>query len=182
LLYLEFRDGVNEYVFKSATSQDLDTAFEESRGFIILQALNNIKNHPVTGIGFGVSHSETHDFNVDIDPVTGLPVGAATEKANLPLAVLEETGAVGVFFFAMFFLPFLSIVANSQNIAVAWAALTVVCTNISEMTFFSMGGFGTYTWLICALAVGLASLSPYRKKLKHRAPCRTPTTPLTPAS
>lgn len=162
VLYGDFRDGVKEYVFKSATFQALDTAFEESRGFIFLQAVKNFENHPITGIGFGVSYSETHGFNIDTDPMTGLPVGAPTEKANLIIAVLEETGVVGMIAFAAFFLPFLRVIANSNDIAMAWAALTAVCTNISEVTFFSMGGFGTYTWIICALAVALAPLR-YRR-------------------
>jgi len=167
VLYTEFREGIDEYVFKSATSQGLDTAFEESRGFIILQAINNIENHPIKGIGFGISNSETHDFNIDVDPITGLPVSAPTEKANLLIAVLEETGIVGMVAFAAFFFSFLRVIANSGSIALAWAALTAVCTNISEMTFFSMGGFGTYTWIICALAMALAP-SRYRHSRRRR--------------
>lgn len=156
ILFTEFRGGIQEYVFKSASSENLGTAFEESRGFIILQAINNIENHPITGIGFGVSGSETHEFNIEIDTTTGLPVGAPTEKANLIIAVLEETGIVGSIAFFIFFLSFLRAIANSANTALAWAALTAVSTNVSEVTFFSMGGFGTYIWIICALALALA--------------------------
>ena len=147
------RDDIEDYIFKSATSQELGAAFEESRGFIILQAINNIENHPITGIGFGVANSESHDFNLEIDPITGLPIGAPTEKANLIIAILEETGIIGLIAFAAFFLPFLRVIANSGNIALALAAFTSICTNISEMTFFSMGGAGAYTWIICAIAI-----------------------------
>ena len=174
MLYTEFRKEFDEYIFKSASSQSIDTAFEESRGFIIFQALNNIENHPITGIGFGVANSETHDFNIDISPITGLPVGAATEKANLIIAVLEETGIVGLMFFALFFLPFLRVIANSGSIALAWAALTAVCTNISEMSFFSMGGFGTYTWIICALAMVLAPPQYLHTRRRWSGPSPTP--------
>jgi hypothetical protein len=156
ILFTGFRGGIQEYVFKSASSENLVTAFEESRGFIILQAINNIENHPITGIGFGVSSSETHEFNIEVDTTTGLPVGAPTEKANLVIAVLEESGIVGSVAFFIFFLSFLRAIANSTNIALAWAALTAVGTNISEVTFFAMGGLGTYIWIICALAVVLA--------------------------
>ncbi len=158
VLYTELRSDIEDYIFKSATSQELGAAFEESRGFIILQALNNIENHPVTGIGFGVANSESHNFNLEIDPVTGLPIGAPTEKANLIIAIIEETGIIGFIAFAVFFLSFLRVISNSGNIALAWAAITSICTNISEMTFFSMGGAGVYTWIICAVAIALAPL------------------------
>ena len=161
VLYTQLRSDIDEYIFKSATSQELGVAFEESRGFIILQAINNIENHPVTGIGFGIASSESHDFNLEIDSVTGLPIGAPTEKANLIIAVIEETGIIGFIAFAVFFLSFLRVIANGGNIALAWAAITSICTNISEMTFFSMGGAGVYTWIICAIAIALVP-SQYR--------------------
>lgn len=176
VLFTEFREGIEDYVFKSAASQRLDTAFEESRGFIILQAINNIENHPITGIGFGVANSETHEFNVDVDPITGLPVSAPTEKANLLIAVIEETGIVGAIAFAAFFLPVLRIIANSGSISLAWAALTAVSSNISEMTFFSMGGFGTYTWIICGLAMTLAA-SQYRCARRRKCEPHVPVHP-----
>jgi hypothetical protein len=156
VLYTQLRGAIDDYIFKSATSHELGAAFEESRGFIILQAINNIENHPVTGIGFGIANSESHDFNLEIDSVTGLPIGAPTEKANLIIAIIEETGIIGFIAFAAFFLSFLRVIANSGNIALAWTAITSICTNISEMTFFSMGGAGVYTWIICAIAMALA--------------------------
>lgn len=153
LIFKKFQPFISEFIFKSSTSQDLGVAFEESRGFIILQALNNIRDHPVAGIGFGVANSESHEFNIQLDPLTGLPIGAPTEKANLIIAVLEETGIIGLIIFSVFFLSFLRAIANSENVALASAALTSICTNISEMTFFSMGGAGAYTWIICAIAI-----------------------------
>ncbi len=170
-----WQDEINEYIFKSASSNELGEAFEMSRGFLILQGIENFKAHPVTGIGFGVSRSETHEFNVDVDPVTGFPVGAATEKANLAIAVLEETGLVGSFFFGIFFFMFLRTIANSANIAIAWAALTAVCTNISEMTFFSMNGFGVYIWIICAIAIARSAST---TATQQRTVPRTANTPV----
>ncbi len=167
MLYTQLRVDIEEYIFKSATSQELGVAFGESRGFIILQAINNIENHPVTGIGFGIANSESHEFILEIDAVTGLPIGAPTEKANLIIAVVEETGIIGLSAFAVFFLSFLRVIAKSRNIALAWAAITSICTNISEMTFFSMGGAGVYTWIICAIAIAFAPLQyRYSKNVK----------------
>lgn len=156
LLYSQFRDEVARYLFKSATVQSLDIAYEESRGFIIHQAIGNFVNHPVAGIGFGIANSETHDFNIKIDPLTGLPIGAPTEKANLIIAVLEETGVVGLAVFCVFLFLLLRLIANGSNVGLSWAALTAVCTNVSETTFFSMGGFGTFIWIICATSIVVA--------------------------
>jgi hypothetical protein len=169
-IYSDWQDKITEYVFKSAATGELGEAFEMSRGFLILQAFENFKDHPVTGIGFGVSSSETHEFNVEVDPVTGVPIGAATEKANLAVAVLEETGFVGSLFFVIFFLVFLRTIANSADVAIAWAALTAVCTNISETTFFSMNGFGTYIWMICGVAIALspAITSTYQRRTMRK--------------
>ncbi len=166
-LYVEFSDDLKEYVFKSAASQELGGAFVESRGFIILQAIENIRNYPIAGIGFGVANSESHAFNLEIDPVLGLPIGAPTEKANLIIAVLEETGILGFTAFIVFFLSFLRAIAKSRRSALALAAFTSICTNISEMTFFSMGGGGTYTWIICAIAIAQIPSQPSSKK-QHR--------------
>jgi O-Antigen ligase len=148
-----------EYLFKSALADDVSGAFEESRGFIIAQALINIEKNPLFGIGFGVAVSDTHEFKVDLNSTTGLPVSAATEKANLPLAVLEETGIIGTIFFALFFSSLLKRISNASNLPVALCALTAICTNISEMTFFSMGGLGLYTWILIAWALSLSMSS-----------------------
>jgi hypothetical protein len=148
-------DEAMVYFFKNAEIQSISGSFEESRGFIISQAISNILNHPLVGIGFGVANSETHEFIVATDSLTGLPIGAATEKANLPIAVLEEVGVIGLLAFFIFFIPFLRIIANCISIPLAFAALTSIGTNIAEMTFFSMAGFGIYTWIICSLAIGL---------------------------
>lgn len=158
ILHNQFRADIEDFIFKSAASNELSSVFEESRGFIIKQALINIKSNPIAGIGFGVSKSESHAFNVEIDSISGLPIGAPTEKANLIIAVLEETGVIGLIAFAAFFLPFMRIIGSSGNISLALAAFTSICTNISEMTFFSMGGSGVYTWIICAIAIAQVPL------------------------
>lgn len=157
VFYTQFSDLVEEYIFKSASSQEIGAAFEESRGFLILRAIDNIEKYPIVGIGFGIGTSDSASLNIEIDPMTGIPLGAATEKANLVVAVIEETGFIGFIVFMIFFFPFLRVIANNESLPLAWASLTVICTNISEMTFFSMGGLGVYIWIICALAISRGS-------------------------
>jgi O-antigen ligase len=145
---------VSNFVFKDVDAAGLSGAYKSSRGFIVDQAIANFRSNPLTGIGFGISNSSTHVFNVQIDPLTGLPVGAATEKANLLLAVVEETGIIGTFMFAPFIFLLVRRMARTPDLSLAWCAMAALCTNVAETTFFSFGGIGLYTWLImsCALA------------------------------
>ena len=159
--------ALQDFLFKQASSDGLSGAFAVSRGFIIDQQIINFESSPWVGIGFGVSNSSTHGLEIAIDPLTGLPVGAATEKANLFLAVLEETGVIGALAFAPFFVMLVYRLARSRNLAVAWAGLAALSTNISEMTFFSLGGMGLYTWLIMAWA--LSESPPGRRAAAHPA-------------
>lgn len=161
-----------EFVLKGSGADAISGAALASRGFIVDQQILNFQENPVFGIGFGVSNSETHALNVVIDPFTGLPIMAATEKANLLLAVLEETGIVGSLAFAPFFFMLLVRLARTPSLAVAWAALAALGTNISEMTFFSMGGIGLYTWLIMAWALSEHMGAAQRRPHVRRAPPR----------
>ncbi|HEV2080940.1 MAG TPA: O-antigen ligase family protein [Brevundimonas sp.] len=154
--------AVQEFLLKGSGADAVTGAAAASRGFIADQQILNFQSSPIFGIGFGVSNSATHALNVVIDPVTGLPVGAATEKANLVLAVLEETGIVGALAFLPFFLALILRLARTESLAVAWAALAALGTNVSEMTFFSMGGIGLYTWLIMGWALSEARKAPRR--------------------
>lgn len=149
----EIAAGLQEFLLKGSGAGDVAEAAAASRGFIVDQQILNFQSSPIFGIGFGVSNSATHTLNVVIDPITGLPVGAATEKANLFLAVIEETGVVGALAFVPFFLALILRLARTSSLAVSWAALAALGTNLAEMTFFSMGGVGLYTWLIMGWAL-----------------------------
>ena len=157
-------DMITGFVFKDANAEGLSGAFESSRGFLVDQAITNFQASPLTGIGFGISNSITHAFNVQIDPLTGLPVGAATEKANLVLAVIEETGVIGTIMFVPFIVLLLRRIACTPDRSLAWCAMAALCTNVSEMTFFSFGGIGLYTWLIMGWALAEQARSGFYTK------------------
>jgi hypothetical protein len=159
--------AILDFFFKGASSDGVSGAFAASRGFIVDQQILNFQSSPWVGIGFGVSNSSTHGLEIAIDPMTGLPVGAATEKANLFLAVIEETGVIGALAFAPFFLMLVYRLVRSRNLAVAWAGLAALSTNVSEMTFFSLGGIGLYTWLVMAWA--LSESAPGRRAVAYSA-------------
>jgi hypothetical protein len=162
--------AIQAFTFKQASSGELLGAFEASRGFIADQQIRNFQDNPIGGIGFGVSNSNSHGFEVVLDSTTGLPVGAATEKANLFLAVLEETGVIGALAFAPFFFLLVQRLARTASLAVAWAGLAALATNLSEVTFFSLGGIGLYTWLVLAWA--LSEFAPRRRLAPSPVPSR----------
>ncbi len=146
-------DLLDSFIFKGGDDEGLSVAYQSSRGFLIDQAIANFWSSPLTGIGFGISNSFTHAFNVQIDPLTGLPVGAATEKANLVLAVLEETGLIGSIMFVPFIVSVVRRIARTPDLSLAWCAMAALATTMSEMTFFSFGGVGLYVWLMIGWAL-----------------------------
>jgi hypothetical protein len=149
--------------FRKATESDsILVIFEESRGFLMRQALENFLMHPFAGIGFGVANSETHEFVVEYFGF--FPLAAPTEKAMLPLAVLEEVGIFGFMSFSyVIALLFLQIL-RSEDFAWIAAAVTALMTTLTEMTIFSMGGYGLYIWIVLIAACHAAPLKVIRLK------------------
>ncbi len=145
-------DSVNDFVLKRQEDLSLSESFERSRGFIIIEMWDNFIHNPMFGIGFGVAESKLHPFNPIIEPVTGLPLSAATEKANLPLAVLEETGIVGAAFFIPFLIALIRHISSKSDLVLPWVFFACLFTNVSEMIFFSPSGFGLYIWLLMGWA------------------------------
>lgn len=93
------RDMVAETIVDSVLNGHSETtiqaSFYRSRGFLLERSWQNFKEHPLSGIGFGVA-SDSGDFKIDRDPLLGLvPTVAPVEKGVAPVAALEETGLVG---------------------------------------------------------------------------------------
>src|SRR5690606_29287512 len=66
-----------------------------SRGDLIRSMWVNVVEDPLWGIGFGLP-SDPRQLQVALDPVSGLPIGAAVEKGVMPLAIWEELGFFGL--------------------------------------------------------------------------------------
>ncbi len=69
-------------------------AYDLSRGSLIDEMWQNITEHPLAGIGFGIG-SDPSEMEIERDPVFRLPIGAPIEKGVLPIAVVEELGIIG---------------------------------------------------------------------------------------
>lgn len=150
LFVTSFSGIVIEFALKNSDSGGISEAFEKSRGFSITESWLNFVNNPLFGIGFGVSFADY--FMPVIEPVTGFPLSAPTEKGLLPIVVLEETGIVGSVFFLLFLFVLIKYGLSYRKLAMPLMFLTCLFVNIGEMIFFSMGGLGLYIWLLIGWA------------------------------
>ena len=94
-------NDIQSFLRKGQDNVSLSDSFERSRGFIIIQQLENFSDNIYTGIGFGIAQSYSHEQQVTY--FAGIPVSAATEKANLPISILEEVGVLGLISMLPFF-------------------------------------------------------------------------------
>jgi hypothetical protein len=118
---------------------DVDQALS-SRKAIVELSWQNFLHSPLIGIGFEVSTSEFFRQNATL-------FYAPIEKGFLPVAVLEETGVIGTFFFVVFLLGYLRHLARRLNIPGIALFLTFLAVNCGEAMFFAVGGHGAVGWL-----------------------------------
>jgi hypothetical protein len=147
---LAFWSGIQNkadvYLAKRSNVENIVEAYEHSRGKLIDVMWNNIKNQPLTGIGFGIA-SNPSTMEVIRDPYFGLPVSASIEKGVMPLAVLEEVGLVGFVLIFMWGWRILRRAAYAGGVPVGLLAAIIV-SNFGEAIFFSVGGMGMLAWVL----------------------------------
>jgi O-antigen ligase len=119
-----------------------------SRQFMIDAMWKNFQQSPWIGIGFEVATSEYFQQNATL-------LNAPIEKGVLPVAVLEETGIIGAFFFTVFLVCLLGNMALTLNIPGLALILTFLTVNMGEAMFFSLAGHGAYGWLMMAAGIML---------------------------
>ena len=132
-------------------------AFQTSRGFLIEQGIENFRQKPLTGIGFGVAADPTA-INVVRDPIFGLPLSAPVEKGVVWIAALEEVGLLGVFVLALLLWELLSGSVRNHTATGLAVVVAALMTNNGEATLFSFNGHGLFVWLIMAFAYGRGPL------------------------
>jgi O-antigen ligase len=144
-------DRISTYLLKRSGSTSLVEAADASRGEFVDTMIENIEQHPLTGIGFGIA-SDPSTMRIDRDPLLGLPTGAAIEKGVLPFAVIEELGIIG----ALLVLAWLWMLVRrgARSGVFALSVLTIVLlTNFGEATLFSPGGMGLLPLILLTWAV-----------------------------
>ncbi len=144
---------LNEYIAKGTDNVTVVGAYDESRGFLIDEMLNNIREHPLRGIGFGIA-SEPTSMVVDRDSVLGLPTGAPIEKGVAYLAVWEEVGLFGFLLVLAWLWMVVRRAARYGGVAALAVCLTILFMNFGESTLFSPGGMGMLSLILLAWAAG----------------------------
>ena len=101
-----------DYFITKSFQADVDglfDAFYTSRAVLYEPMIANIKENPLSGIGFGIA-SDYSSMKIARDPILGLPLGAPIEKGVTPIMILEEVGIIG---FIIFFIWLLFILSRS---------------------------------------------------------------------
>lgn len=114
-----------------------------SRQGLIDHMWANFVESPFIGIGFEVARTSYFQQNASL-------FHAPIEKGFLPMAVLEETGVIGTFFFVLFLLALIASLGKDLNVPGLVMLFTFLAVNCGESMFFSLGGHGAYGWLMMA--------------------------------
>ena len=122
-----------------AETLDLDQVIS-SRQAVVEASWNNFLDSPFIGIGFEVAKTEFFQQNATL-------FYAPIEKGFLPVAVLEETGLIGTFFFVVFLITYMLTLARDLNVPGITLFLTFLAVNCGEAMFFAVGGHGGFGWL-----------------------------------
>ena len=177
-LYLvQVANAVGEFLVKGkraggeSAPSAITASLQDSRGGLIQQQLANIRQHPFTGIGFGVA-SDAETFHVTRSTsLFNLPSGASVEKGSLPTAVVEENGVFGALLFFLFIWLFIRRVLRRADAPAIGLVLCALLLNAGEMMFFSAGALGIFIWLTMGVA---AAQTVSRRALGQRYRVATP--------
>jgi len=132
---------------RSTEALSIETVLS-SRESVYDQIWANFMFSPWTGIGFGTSTDPWFVANANL-------FSAPTEKGLLPLAVLEENGIIGGFFFYIFVGVFLWRLLREANISGFCMLIVFLFCNLGEMIFFSLGGIGVFAWVLVGAGISL---------------------------
>lgn len=157
---------IQSYLSKRGDASGLVDVYDRSRGRLIQDMWINIREHPWTGIGFGIA-SDPLSMEVQRDPVLGLPVGASIEKGVLPLAVLEELGIPGaIAVLAWIWLLIRHSIRGRRLVPIA-LLFTALMLNMGENILFSPGGMGLLLLVIVGYAASEKSPHPNAESTAH---------------
>jgi hypothetical protein len=145
----KFFDKIETVILKSESGAGINVAdVIASRQGQIDMTMFNFQRMPFTGIGFGTS---THPYVQENASLLSAP----TEKGNLVLGVLEETGAIGTRFFTIYIGFFVHAMWRNANVVALGVFGTFLLVNMGEMMFFSFGGHGAFGWMLLGAAMAL---------------------------
>lgn len=143
-------EQTNSFIAKGADSSNIGQAYQMSRGALIDEMWVNIENKPWQGVGFGIA-TIPEMMEVIREPIFNLPTSAIVEKGVLPVAILEELGLVGFFYFVGWIFIILKRCSRKSMSALA-VFLVIILLNMGEAILFSSGGMGMLVMMLIAWA------------------------------
>jgi hypothetical protein len=149
LNFVKMRDAAVDFAIKGGRNgNEINAAFEASRGFRIRELYNSFLESPWTGKGFGL---ETFERNLQVvyDPLLGvIPIKASVEKNFIFLAIFEETGIFGGGIIILFIIATVYFLINYRSLLWCFVFLAGIFVNVGEAVLFSLGGMGLFVWVI----------------------------------
>lgn len=155
-------NSLSDFLDKNSRAESLAAAFDDSRGNLVETMMENIREDPLVGIGFGIA---SNPREMIVEEMGGIPISAVVEKGVTYLAVWEELGLLGVILFIYWVLAVLS-KAKSADLAQLGLLLCILFQNVAEASLFSAGGNG----LLQILLIGYASYRVKRWGLRRQTP------------
>jgi hypothetical protein len=127
-------------------SDSFVNSVERSRGALFFGQLTNIQNNPIFGIGFKISSS---------GEANSLFSAASTEnsyeKGVFLLALLEETGLVGLMIFFIFIYQLLGhTIFKRYSLPLFFVPICFLVTTFGEASLLSVGSNGPLIWAFIA--------------------------------
>lgn len=165
-------EQLGEYLTKRSGASGVLEAANLSRGGIFYSMIDNIEQHPLRGIGFGIG-SDPWMMAITHHPLYGLPTSAPIEKAVMPVAVMEELGIPGFVLVAAWMWMLLRSAARAGIVRLV-VITTALLINFGEFVFFSPGGLGLLLLVLVAWTASYradtrsaAEYMVYREQTKH---------------
>ena len=137
---------IQDFVFKERIGGIRDTDIS-SRNDLANLSLENWREHPLLGIGFGVP-STTDDANFVFDPIFNLPLSVSAEKGVWVTAVLEEIGIIGFVILCLFLIVLFMYSIRMGRYSATFILAFILVSNLGEQTMFSIGAFGMISWVM----------------------------------
>ena len=169
----EFESRIQEFVNKDGIETeavgagDASELFLASRGGLLSKSMENFRESPVFGIGFGVPSNFTIRANAT-ESVLGIPTSASSEKGFMPSAILEEVGLVGSILLLIVMVMVSLPIHKFGDLSLVWMYWSGLFVNVGAAIFFSVGGLGFFLWLIIGFCYTQSNLTKRRKQYRKQ--------------
>ena len=124
--------------------RDMAESVTVTRLGLINENLRDFQRNPMWGMGFQTSEQHKYLYQMGRISLFSAPI----EKGVLPLMILGETGAVGVFVFLIFLFSFYATCIRKSYVCTTALMSVYLVLNLADASFFSPGGLGSSLWIV----------------------------------